>query len=318
MTERLKFAVKSFRSRPPLTALAVAVVLSLSACGGGGGGGGGAGGIGPTSLGLGSGAEVSMQRQRAAGNDPVPGSVTQGSRASGEVTADTVQYQGGSIVADGVGTLAPASVSIPELPGAQVFMHERAIAVAVSGFDGQDEPQYANTDPLLFGFWAYEVTPDNIIWGAFADGLSVSKTPAATITAATGSATYQGKTLAAYENIGGQGDSGMATADVNLLVQFGGSPTVGGTIDNLIDISNNMGVPGQILLGAASIDRTVDGGFFKGETSGPDNVRGKWGGQFFGSEYQYIGGTWGASFRDEDGVFSAAGAFSATKQPPTE
>ena len=111
---------------------------------------------------------------------PFPAVLLRGAAASGEVTADIVQYQRGSgsiMLNDGSGALAlvklPRIHTLPApcrtcLPGAQGFMHERAIAVAVSGFDGQDEPQYANTDPLLFGFWAYEVTPDNIIWGAFA------------------------------------------------------------------------------------------------------------------------------------------------------
>ena len=51
--------------------------------------------------------------------------------------------------------------------------------------------------------------------------------------------------------------------------------------DNLIDISNNMGVPGQVILGAASIDRNVDGGFFKGSTSGPEGSTGNVGAASF-------------------------------------
>ena len=228
----------------------------------------------------------------------------------------------------GVGALAlaPVSESIPELPEAQVFMHERAVAVAISGFDyeysGALTGRYdANTDPLLFGFWAYELTPDNIIWGAFVDGLSVSKTPAASIPTM-GSARYLGETLAVFENTSDiyqqrEDVFGMATADVSLVVDFVSS-TVGGSINNFM--VGGESVYGAVTLGAAEIDRTVDGGFFKGTTSVPDpggeDIKGEWGGQFFGERYEHIGGTWGAS--TDDGAFSAAGAFSATMRPSKE
>lgn len=310
INRRLNFAAKSFGG----VALAVAVVLSLSSCGGGGGSGGG-GGAGVNVLGP----EASAQIGRAAGSQPRPGSVTQGSRRdSGGVTADTVQRTGNGLRMTGRGDLAPVSTDLPGLAGARVFANQRAIAVAVTGFStgNNPAPRYVETDPLLFGFWAYDAGGGTVEWGTFADGLTVAKTPAASIPA-TGSATYEGKALGAYENNipGEEADSGIVTADVRLTALFTAG-TVSGRLSNFRDnLPENTGLTGlEVMLKTADIDRNTPGGFFKGEVSGPQetDITGQWGGQFFGEDAGHIGGTFGAS--SGDGAYTAAGSFGAEKQ----
>ena len=310
MTKRLSFKVKSLPGRPPLVALAFAVVLSLSACGGGGGG---SVGLNPSVLGN----PVSADLRSASMNEPVPGSVTQGSRGSG-VTADRVQRTATGLSIESVGELPPVTQPLPDFSGAQVFRSERAVAVAVSGFSGQDAslaPRYDDTDPLLFGIWAYGAGGGSVVWGTFADGLTAAKTPSAYLTSTiTGTATYQGKTFGAYENTSSDSamDSDLFVADVGLSARFG-SGNVNGVVYNFnLEGASSM----EIILSDARIDRSTPGGFFKGETSdGSGSLTGEWGGQFFGAGAEHIGGTWGASTPDGS---SAAGAFSAERQPPVE
>lgn len=328
------------------------LVFSLSACGGGGGGSSGAPrAVQPT---LPPVLDESGKLRDASSKQPVAGSVTQGSRGD-TVTADRVRWMGENVLLT-VGSGSPESLryvadDLQGIEGLRQFrggdgVSSGAVAVVTSRvavpvgsntvFDS-GVFHYDNTDPLVFGVWAYvgggDEEGDFTAWGTFADGQTVEKTPASAITPLTGSPQYDGQTFGVYENP--DGESGPFVANIRLYAQFGEGDelgTIGGSVYNFADGERGgravVVAPGPgsgtlnepwVVLKEAPIG-AGEGGFFTGDTamvpSGAteDNARGsgKWGGQFFGPSADHIGGTWGVS----DSVFSAVGAFGAERQSP--
>ena len=168
----------------------------------------------------------------------------------------------------------------------------------------------ADTDYLAGGVWLY--VPDDttavsdIELGAFMDG-SITPTPSAYLTT-TATASYAGDATGLYvATDGGQAAVGEFVGDLSLTARFGATPTVSGAINNLaeIDASRTTLTPitgGPTLqLGSARIDSSSAGGFFTGDTLAThivdgvtERYEGKWGGQFYGAQADYVGGTFGA------------------------
>ncbi len=300
--------------------LATMLLFSLSACGGGGS----SGGLPTLTINPGG-----VQLAKAAANEPKSGSITQGTRGLGGVSADTVSWDNGSVRIADSQTLSPDGDVTLGVGRAKRFNGQNALSVVASGVrattptSGTDDLglSYDASDPLVFGLWAYyEESSGEVVWGVFADGQTVTETPASYISAESGTVQYEGKTFGAYENVESFGelnpDSGVFIADVELTADFGAS-SVSGKIRNFVgdDSPEPSGLDSFIMLKDASISPGEDGGFFKGDTAlvngvnEDPNFSGKWGGKFFGEEAEHIGGTWGVSSDD----YSAVGAFSVTK-----
>ncbi len=304
--------------------LATGLLFSLSACGGSGGGSSGSPRTVQSIL-----YQPGVNRLgEVADNEPIAGSVTQGSRGN-RVTADRVSWASGRIelIGNSGREMLSPSDDADVVSGAEVFRGENSMSVLVSRvtvptFEGlesnTDAIGYDTTDPLVFGLWAYDGGGGEVEWGVFADGQTVQKTPASSIPTS-GTPEYRGQTFGAYENFNTEDSdsAGVFVADVSLTADFAGG-SVSGEINNIVDRESRLPDGGSsILLKDARISRSEDGGFFKGDTalmlSGgteDSNFSGKWGGQFFGDGAQHIGGTWGVS----DGSSSVVGAFSATKE----
>ena len=172
--------------------------------------------------------------------------------------------------------------------------------------------------------------------GAFADAPNAELTPSSYLTTAS-SARYRGKGAGLYleEEIRAESESGDSVtdrrtgnfdADVTLDATFGSTPMISGRIENIeVEAVQNARIPDHLTLASSDISKMA-GGFFTGDTSAvalkSDGINtytyeGKWGGQFYGTEADYIGGTFGASTADnpnnENYKASFIGTFNAYK-----
>ncbi len=188
-----------------------------------------------------------------------------------------------------------------------------------------------DTDYLVGGVWLFipgdADMVDDVEIGAFADGPDASLTPAAYLQT-TGTATYEGDATGVYVGTDVDGAFvGEIVADVALTAALQPTnPTIGGTLTNFaeIDASRSVLTPlagsPTLTLGTAPIAAAA-GGFFTGDTSGTQEVdgtthtyTGKWGGQFYGSEANLVGGTFGGSTDNQGYQNVFVGAFGAEKQ----
>ncbi|MDD9858022.1 MAG: hypothetical protein OXU96_08260 [Gammaproteobacteria bacterium] len=196
-----------------------------------------------------------------------------------------------------------------------------------------DRLTQADTDYLVGGVWL--LIPDgaastrDLEIGAFADGPNANLTPAAYLTT-DATATYRGDAHGLYlgrDTIGEFG--GEFQGDVRLTATFGGTPAISGSISGFqeraigeTDFSSLADNP-ALTLESATIDGTSAGGFFTGNTRATATMggairtfSGKWGGQFYGSQANSVGGTFGGSTSgNPDGYeLNFIGAFGAYKQ----
>jgi len=199
-----------------------------------------------------------------------------------------------------------------------------------------DRQNQADTDYLVGGVW---MSVDSDAGGvdqiaAFADS-PTAHTPAAYLTT-TATATYRG---VAYGIGVGRAPaySWEFQAPVSLTASFGSSPTISGSITGVADrdigeIEEGTNLPVdfdeftgreaiRLTLESATISTTAAGGFFTGDVSSPDDdgldhhYSGKWGGQFYGTQAQSVGGTFGAHSRvNANNEETIMGMFGAYKQ----
>lgn len=342
-----------FNKSPMLCASIVVVcTFALAGCGGGGGGSKATGGtsLQPTVSGnvsTANRATATTSARTATSATPISGSVTQSSNVDdSNVTQDrlsaTATYRGDTLSVSVTnaetgswGTVGSGDVALrtTNLVGARSgdTYRERAIGKRI-GTSGlvvvdvfTDRLSAADTDYLVGGVWLYvpDVANPTLEIGAFIDGPDANLTPAAYLTAEKANAAYEGDATGLYlGDDDGTAISGEFVADVELTLDFGPSPKISGRVTNIneINVSRDelISVPGNptLNLGEASI-ATAAGGFFSGNTSGVDassrSYTGKWGGEFYGTQAEKVGGTFGGMTDTEDYDLSFVGAFGATK-----
>lgn len=191
-----------------------------------------------------------------------------------------------------------------------------------------------NVDYLAGGVWM--TVPDNIVdteIGAFFDGPDNDLTPSSYLTT-TATASYSGDATGIY--VGAQGDDdfvGEFVGALSLNANFGTSPTIDGRISNIQEIDPTRTILTDVNGGAANPTLTLGtanianraGGFFTGDVSangvmlgsplGARNFTGKWGGQFYGPNGEWVGGTFGgATPTGGDYELHFIGAFGAEKE----
>ncbi len=191
---------------------------------------------------------------------------------------------------------------------------------------GEGTETVSDTDYLVSGTWLFVPDGDDLSEleiGAFADAPDAELTPASYLTTAS-SASYRGKGAGLYLE---SGDSvtdrrtGNFDADVTLEAAFDDTPMINGRIENItVEAVQNVRIPDYLTLASSDISK-VAGGFFTGDTSAvalkSDGINtytyeGKWGGQFYGTKADYIGGTFGASTADNPGNENYKASFIGT------
>jgi len=199
-----------------------------------------------------------------------------------------------------------------------------------------DRQNQADTDYLVGGIWLFasDDGSEHAV-AAFADGPDANLTPTAYLTT-TATATYRGVAYGIGVGRDFEQYSWEFQAPVRLTASFGVSPTISGTIPTLADrdvavdsgerfneFTDDEGNPETSLtLGSATISTTAAGGFFTGDVTGTTvaedgttlNYLGKWGGQFYGTQAQTVGGTFGASGSIGTEEETIMGMFGAYKQ----
>ena len=197
---------------------------------------------------------------------------------------------------------------------------------------GERTETVSDTDYLVSGTWLFVPDGDDLSGleiGAFADAPDAELTPASYLTTAS-SASYRGKGAGLYLEEEVRTESGASVtdrragnfdADVTLDATFGDTPMISGRIENItVEAAQNMRIPDHLTLASSDISKAA-GGFFTGDTSAvalkSDGINtytyeGKWGGQFYGTEADYIGGTFGASTADNPGNENYKASFIGT------
>lgn len=193
-----------------------------------------------------------------------------------------------------------------------------------------DRLTQSDTDYLVGGVWLFvpqgATSTRDLEIGTFADGPDANLTPTAYLTASS-TATYRGDAYGLY--LGRRADAsefgGGFDANIRLTANFGGTATISGSISDVYvsGIGENTiePLPGNpsLFLQSATIDGASAGGFFTGNTRAAVagyTYSGKWGGQFYGSQADTVGGTFGGSTSgNADGYEeSFIGVFGAYKQ----
>lgn len=234
----------------------------------------------------------------AAENEPVQGSVTQGSDGINGITQSSVNWDNSaSEVSRGnktaTSTETPTVISGIAIPSSINFSHyassdpEVFMAQVVSGPDSS----------MVGGIWAEKNDLDELIaFGAFADGAGENNTPASAVPA---DGTYSGDMVAFY-NDNSISYTSYSKGTVTLTVSSG---SVSGTITSISASDPETGdfkaVPDNITVTLSSASKAA---FFSGNSSAPgensDTASGKWGGEFYGTSGEYIGGTVGMTYGD--------------------
>jgi len=351
-TEQAMQTLQPKRARAALTLL---FALTLAGCGGGGGSSSGGSGVSLNTLSTAVETSTARSAARNfAAATPRAGSVTQTSSTNAGVTQDTIaadaHYSGGTLevtvsnTGSGGGTVALGNDG--NHPGTVVVLREnnlrsmsnrryRGLVLGRSTSGGTafalvttDRLTQADTDYLVGGVWLFvppgATSTRDLEIGTFADGPDANLTPA-TYLAATSTATYRGDAYGLYLGSAGVGEYGGAfEGNIRLTANFGSTATVSGSISDVY--VNGIGentirpLPGNpsLTLQSATISASA-GGFFTGNTHASVagyTYSGKWGGQFYGSQANSIGGTFGGSTSgNADGYEeSFVGVFGAYKQ----
>jgi len=289
-----------------------------------------------------------------AGATPRSGSVTQTSNTNNAgVTQDTIaadaRYSGGELVVTVSNTGSGGSVALGNdgnSPGSVVLARgntvgqtgrtyrSRVLGRATAGGIAlaqvfTNRLTQSDTDYLVGGVWLFvpqgATSTRDLEVGAFADGPDANLTPAAYLSSAS-TATYRGDAYGLYlgrsADVGEYG--GEFDANIRLTATFGGAPTISGSVSDVYvrDIGDTsfealVGNP-SLTLQSATISASA-GGFFTGNTHtsvAGYTYTGKWGGQFYGSQADSVGGTFGGSTSgNADGYEeSFVGVFGAYKQ----
>ncbi|MDD9855880.1 MAG: hypothetical protein OXU88_06860 [Gammaproteobacteria bacterium] len=289
-----------------------------------------------------------------AGATPRAGSVTQTSNTNNAgVTQDTIaadaRYSGGELVVTVSNTGSGGAVAIGNdgnNPGSVVLARSNTVGQTGRTYRSRvlgrvtaggialaqvftNRLTQSDTDYLVGGVWLFvpqgATSTRDLEVGAFADGPDANLTPAAYLTAAS-TATYQGDAYGLYlGRSAGLGEyGGEFDANIRLTANFGGAATVSGSISDVYvrDIGESLFVPlagnPSLALQSATISASA-GGFFTGNTHAAVagyTYSGKWGGQFYGSQADSVGGTFGGSTSgNSDGYEeSFIGVFGAYKQ----
>ena len=280
---------------------------------------------------------TSEQIETAARNEPVPGSVTQGSYSQGSVTGSTVSWNDG---ARSVTINRDASTSVtlqadpegatnksPILSGVDSptgvidlipdpdLSNQRAIAQVLSGLSypedtsGEFSPTFslAASPPVVFGIWAVQNSEGRVTTvGSFADGGNQADTPSGSIPQ---DGTYTGELLAFYQDFDDDGDLEDVDYSVGVvsLTVSGGSVTgsisrIANTGDdsNTFRLIDNADEPAlTVVLNAATLPAAGSTGhFFQGTTSATS------GGQPVSTASGgTIEGRWGGEFFGQTGQY---------------
>lgn len=225
-------------------------------------------------------------------------------------------------------------VTVPNSGSASSAIVHAVSDVSYTETSGEFTPTFSsdrNEPNLVFGIWATADADSGDITaiGAFADG---EETPSAAIPT---SGTYTGNLLAFHQDFDSDDEidgAAYSVASVEITVADG---SVSGRVFNIADKEDpdsnaftfiDAGAGGAIVVTMASAtrDSQQDGGFFNARTSfsrggstssaGVDDSEGRWGGQFFGDQGQYIAGTVGLNIDYSDGTSSTVfGSFSAER-----
>lgn len=253
----------------------------------------------------------SVHANEAANNIPNLGSVIQGSRATNGVTTDVVAI---SLTGDSMSvtinsvtvsscTNAVVSAVSPLLCTSEDQTVQAAVFSAFSGDSNIPEFDQSDPDPVAFGFYSYADSENNneVVWGMFADGLTASETAA--VPAPVAETCYSGNIIVFHALDEDASNPNFQTEAGSVTLTRGTDGSITGEITDLTDDSSSSVV--VALQSAADGDNDT---LFTGDVSITGipasaegrtiTAEGKWGVQFFGTNAEYLAGTWGAAFED--------------------
>ncbi|HEY0525827.1 MAG TPA: transferrin-binding protein-like solute binding protein [Stellaceae bacterium] len=310
------------------TTVAVLALFPLAACGGGGGGGGGISGGAPVT---GSSATTTSS-STSSSTDSSSGSTTpvaMTTSTTGAVMSTTTTGTLGASPAllgsadTNTVTISTAADGTPQTIGFDIhgsggdythtFDVSKADPNAVAGFLSVNESTNAlggvehqlifqNLSYSTFGVWQLNNDDGSGVSGAFSQG---KDTPVANLPT-TGTATYNGSTVAQVNTVGagGTGTTGTVTGAAALTADFGKGTVVG-------NFTNFAGAGGKTL-NDLTMNANIAAGtntFAGGVQSTDGALTGNGAGAFHGPQYNEVAGTYHVS----GGNTSAVGAFGAKR-----
>lgn len=245
----------------------------------------------------------------AAQNEPVEGSVTQGSRGAG-VTTDRVRYVEDDEQVEISGTLLDWT---GDEGGARTYAadnHVAVVATRVTGVGGSARKVFNEDDSLFFGFWSVLTGGVTGVWGMFVDG---DETESGQIPET--ETCYSGRADIIQQLPGESVDDQDIFMDVSVRLSDGiasGRMTEGTRIVVYLQDASRESADSLLFKGNAIV---------RDESDDPDPLvnidGGNWGLQFFDgvNVADRVGGTVGVSKEDPEGngFFVAVGTFYATR-----
>lgn len=170
-------------------------------------------------------------------------------------------------------------------------------------------PIFRGNDPLVFGFWCYFNSGDEIIWGMLTDGFNAQETPASSIPSSR--TCYSGRVAGVLYD---DDDLALLAGTVDLIFE------ADGTIRGRLTGGSGEEDTDDTTISLEQTGSRDNNGLYRGKVSFPilppgvtGNPMGNWGAQFFGDNANQIGGTFGLGTTDSDPV-TFVGVFSAEKQ----
>ena len=247
---------------------------------------------------------------QASQNEPVHGSVTQGSNNVNGITSDVINWNNDDQTVSDGSTTASSTTTSTEL------VSDVTPPSSLSHFASSDSTFVAQMSAIgstVRGLYAKKDSGGNMSsFGAFADGGTEDSTASGSVPS---DGNYSGSVIAfSHDSTSGDTYNSYSQATINLSVS-GNSVT--GTITAVADQDDDNPSSFSVISPAITVNLTAakdstNPGFFSGstsETSGSSTITGKWGGEFFGTSGGYIGGTVGIS----SGNITIIGSFSASR-----